>query len=444
MLVRVCGRRDIMRMSFTCALLALWCSSSTAYTPAVATDGGIFLRRTVGLSKAEAMGDQHSWRDVTHAIAEVLPPLANALVTVSSASDGCRLAILDPELLSVGPASIVVPERFESLALGTRGGKPLLPEGARLMLLRDEDSECAADALASATLEVAIEAAEPLLTTPSGLNGPAAMAQAALRSSLAAGGVSAADISKLESLADPTPACRVMESFLARSHRPEALLPAARRAAHHISHLLREEAANAAAYLRNNDAAVDSSRTEAPPHAVHFLLDNVRSAYNVGSIFRTADTARCASVITCGFTPHPPNPKLAKTAFGAIESVVTEHRESTLHAIRELQAKGVTVYAMETTERSVSYCDVDFPPADPDGPDGQPRGGVALVLGNEEIGVDTAVMEAVDGLVEIPTFGLKNSLNVASAASIVVYEVLRQWGALNRAEDPPPAKAGAP
>ena len=95
-----------------------------------------------------------------------------------------------------------------------------------------------------------------------------------------------------------------------------------------------------------------------------------------------------------------------------------------------LQAKGVKVYAMETTERSRSYCDVRFERAAAGG-----AGGVALVLGNEEIGVDTAVMEAVDGLIEIPTFGLKNSLNVASAASIVVFEVLRQWGALNDADE---------
>ena len=89
--------------------------------------------------------------------------------------------------------------------------------------------------------------------------------------------------------------------------------------------------------------------------------------------------------------------------------------------VRSLQKAGVKVYAMETTERSVSYADTDFAP--------QP--GVALVLGNEQIGVDTQVLAACDGIVEIPTFGLKNSLNVASAGAIVVYEVLRQWGALD-------------
>ena len=75
---------------------------------------------------------------------------------------------------------------------------------------------------------------------------------------------------------------------------------------------------------------------------------------------------------------------------------------------------------METTERSQAYSTVAFPP-----------GGVALVLGNEQIGVDTDVLAAVDGIVEIPTFGVKNSLNVASAATVVVFEVLRQWGLLD-------------
>ena len=164
-------------------------------------------------------------------------------------------------------------------------------------------------------------------------------------------------------------------------------MPAARRTAHHIGHLLREEAAAAAEYLRNNDAAVQAMRDGArPSHPLFLVLDNVRSAYNVGSIFRTADTAALAEVVTCGFTPHPPHPKLLKTAFGAVDSVPTRHVESTLSAIRSLQADGVAVYAMETTARSRNYAAVAFP-----------REGAALVLGNEEIGVDTR-LAAVDGI----------------------------------------------
>ena len=397
---------------------------------ASASVSGMALRRSVTLPPLES-----GWRDVTSEISACLPPLPNALATVA-VPRGCRIAVLDPQLLEVGPAALVAPNRHASIAVGVRDGRPLLPSDARLVLLRDdhESSDLTLDCTLGCTLEVAIEMADQLLAAPSGPSGAAAIAQAALRTSLDASGVDAAVIAALESIAEPTPASRVYDSYLARAHRPEVLLQDARRAAHHIAHLLREEAANAAEYLRNNDAAIDHAmRRASSPNAVRFLLDNVRSAYNVGSIFRTADTANCAEVITCGFTPHPPNPKLAKTAFGALESVPTRHEESTLHAIRALQAQGVTVYAMETTDRSRSYCDVAFPRPSQgdDGGGGGGGGGVALVLGNEEIGVDTAVMAAVDGLIEIPTFGFKNSLNVASAASIVVYEVLRQWGKLN-------------
>merc|ERR1712129_455299 len=107
-------------------------------------------------------------------------------------------------------------------------------------------------------------------------------------------------------------------------------------------------------------------------------------------------------VITCGYTPHPPHPKLAKTGFAA------------------LRTEGLPVVCMETTEDAVSYTAYPFPPS-----------GVALVLGNEETGVDTRVMQASQGCVEIPTFGPKNSLNVAAAAPVVVFEVLRQWGAMD-------------
>ena len=95
------------------------------------------------------------------------------------------------------------------------------------------------------------------------------------------------------------------------------------------------------------------------------------------------------------------------------------HFETTTAALAALRNEGVPVVCMETTEDAVSYAAYPFPPS-----------GVALVLGNEETGVDTRVMQAAQGVIEIPTFGLKNSLNVAAAAPIVVFEILRQWGSL--------------
>ena len=94
--------------------------------------------------------------------------------------------------------------------------------------------------------------------------------------------------------------------------------------------------------------------------------------------------------------------------------------QSSAAAIAALKAEGVRIYAMETTERSSNYVNIEFAP-------GQP---IALLLGNEEVGVDTALLDLVDEIIEIPTLGFKNSLNIASAASIVTFEVLRQWGAL--------------
>ena len=232
---------------------------------------GLVVQRTVDITAAAST----PWHDVTAEVAAVLPNLACALATVC-APTGSRLAVLDPAMLEVGPAEIVAPsDRWsEAISLGVRDGVPLLPSDVRIILLSASGQS---DAMTS--LDVSIEAAEPLLTASRGpASGAEAMAQAALRTALAAGGVKAAAVAALEEAAEPTPAGRVYESFVrGKPLRPEALLAAARRAAHHISHLLREEAAAAAEYLRNNDAAIDAARRHLPAHRVHLVLDNVRT-----------------------------------------------------------------------------------------------------------------------------------------------------------------------
>jgi len=120
-------------------------------------------------------------------------------------------------------------------------------------------------------------------------------------------------------------------------------------------------------------------------------------------MFRTAETAGVEELITCGITAHPPHPKLRKTAFSSIDEVPSRHFEDTLTAVTELRARGYKIIAMETTARSEVYTKVSYPEK------------VALVLGNEVTGVDTRIMDSADLIVEIPTFGVKNSLNVASA-----------------------------
>ena len=191
--------------------------------------------------------------------------------------------------------------------------------------------------------------------------------------------------------------------------------------AQQVAFLHRHEQARRNELLRNVDDATRALEAQQRPrHNVTVVLDNLRSAENVGSIFRTADAARVARIVTCGFTTTPPDRKLEKTALGAISSVPCEHFDATLAAVRDLRARGLYVVALETTEDAV--------PLGVAPQLGDEARGVALVLGNEVTGVDKAVMEACDAVLEIPVFGVKNSLNVACCASIVLYEVLRRWG----------------
>ena len=173
--------------------------------------------------------------------------------------------------------------------------------------------------------------------------------------------------------------------------------------------------------VRNHDVelSLDQYR-HLPKHPVHLVLDNLRSAFNVGSIFRTADTARLARILTCGYTAHPPHPKLDKTALGTLDYIDTAHFDTTAAAVDALKEEGIPVWALETTSHSSSYAAVRYP---------QP---VALVLGNEALGVSSTVLEQCDQLIEIPMYGYKNSLNVAAACAVTVFEILRQW----RQEEP--------
>ena len=191
--------------------------------------------------------------------------------------------------------------------------------------------------------------------------------------------------------------------------------------AQQVAFLHRHELARRNALLRNHDDAEQAlANARRRRHNVSVVLDNLRSAENVGSIFRTADAARAARVVTCGFTPTPPQRKLEKTSLGALASVPCEHHDATLAAVASLRAAGVRVVALETVEGAL--------PLHAAPQLGDEAAGVALVLGNEVTGVDAAVLAACDAVVEVPVFGVKNSLNVACCASIALYEVLRRWG----------------
>jgi len=171
------------------------------------------------------------------------------------------------------------------------------------------------------------------------------------------------------------------------------------------------------------------------------VLDNVRSAANVGSIYRSADACGCLEIITTGITPHPNGngaEKLAKSALGAERIVTSRHFVRTKEAMEYLRKErpNLLLVGMETTERSKCYTEVQYPGPGPeqkiDNDDTDNSAtmapGVALFLGNEVSGVDTEIMPLLDEVVEIPMFGKKNSLNVAACAPVVMYEILRQWG----------------
>jgi 23S rRNA (guanosine2251-2'-O)-methyltransferase len=144
----------------------------------------------------------------------------------------------------------------------------------------------------------------------------------------------------------------------------------------------------------------------------------------VGSLYRTADACGCQEVFTCGITPHPNGSgadKLQKSALGAESLVPSRHFATTQQAVDCLREKfpDLKIIGMETTAKSEIYTQVDY--------DSYRISGVALVLGNEVTGVDTEILSSLDAIVEIPTFGAKNSLNVAACAPVVLYEILRQW-----------------
>lgn len=158
-----------------------------------------------------------------------------------------------------------------------------------------------------------------------------------------------------------------------------------------------------------------------PPIArnpVHVVLDNFRSAFNVGSAFRTSDAGAVERIHLCGMTAHPPHKKLEKTALGAFDYVPWTYYERTVDALDALRDQGVHRVAVEVTDSAVSLMDYEWPKP------------VALVFGNEVTGINDRVLKRCDAAVRIPMRGYKNSLNVATAVGVVLYEVLRRWGAV--------------
>jgi 23S rRNA (guanosine2251-2'-O)-methyltransferase len=148
-----------------------------------------------------------------------------------------------------------------------------------------------------------------------------------------------------------------------------------------------------------------------PDWGVAVVLDNVRSAYNVGSVFRTCDAFKVDRLYLCGICACPPSAEIHKTALGAESSVGWEHCDETLPLVERLRAEGYTVVSVEQTVHARKL-DAFKPEAGKK---------YALIFGNEVDGVDQAVVDASDMSLEIPQFGTKHSLNVSVSAGVVLW-----------------------
>ncbi len=144
------------------------------------------------------------------------------------------------------------------------------------------------------------------------------------------------------------------------------------------------------------------------------LLDDVRSMNNVGSVFRTADAFLLEAIYLCGFTPTPPHREIQKTALGATETVNWKHFPIALEAIAELKKEGWKIYSVEQAEKSISL--QNFIPSKNEK--------IAVIFGNEVEGVRQELIHESDGIIEIPQYGMKHSLNISVSAGIVIWDIV--------------------
>lgn len=170
--------------------------------------------------------------------------------------------------------------------------------------------------------------------------------------------------------------------------------------------------------LTHDEIAKNRKNLEEFPNAIrnpiYALADNIRSLYNVGSIFRSSDGALLNRLYLTGFTPHPPRKEIDKTALGSTQTVRWKYIKNPLEAIAEMKEQKIKICLLELTSHSKPYYDLDlhdFP--------------ICLVIGNEITGVSKEVVAAADMAIEIPMYGHKQSLNVAVAYGIVLYDCVR-------------------
>lgn len=163
--------------------------------------------------------------------------------------------------------------------------------------------------------------------------------------------------------------------------------------------------------LRTGDSDVKRLQHELP---VKLVLDNLRSAYNVGNLFRVAEAVGAAGICACGYTAYPPHVKLEKTARGCDALVPCEHFATAEEAVQALKAEGYTVYGVETVDGAPMYweAEINFP--------------AAFVLGNEALGISPEALALCDGFIALPAYGAKNSINVGNCGAVILFECVRR------------------
>lgn len=165
--------------------------------------------------------------------------------------------------------------------------------------------------------------------------------------------------------------------------------------------------------LGRDSLASYKSKEKLPVIAV---LDNIRSALNVGSVFRTADAFALEKILLCGITATPPNREITKTAIGATDSVDWVYDEDIISAIKNLKSQGYLIIGVEQTDQSISLNDFDVSSEK-----------IAVIFGNEVDGISDEALEMIDHCIEIPQFGTKHSLNVSVCAGIVLWEMMKKY-----------------
>jgi tRNA G18 (ribose-2'-O)-methylase SpoU len=148
---------------------------------------------------------------------------------------------------------------------------------------------------------------------------------------------------------------------------------------------------------------------------ITIVLDNVRSALNVGSIFRTSDAFLIENIILCGITATPPNKEIRKAALGSTDSVNWKYIKNTTDAIKQLIKDGYHVVGIEQADKSTKLNEFELP-----------KKPIAIILGNEVNGVDQQAIDLCNEVIEIPQFGTKHSLNIAVTTGIVIWDLWRK------------------